>query len=250
MMRFAALRQRLTTSRPFMRTLRAIFGTQAAIVRRAIRRNEAIDLSQWTNVLAEAADAHNAPIANTSFRKMLTQYLRETRRPRGMGFVNVGSSVPYSMDVPEVREFIRRMSIDFAIATNKASVAHANRARDQFREALAQHLDTGRANVKLAEDLDRIFHNPQRASLIAHNEQSRAVHGGQFLAAHRFSEPVNKEWVASDDACEICLGYRSQGAIPLDRPFSTTASKNPAYAVVQFAPAHPNCFCSIAYSVI
>jgi hypothetical protein len=181
--------------------------------------------------MAQIAETILSPIANRAFR----QFLRDNLL--GMRLRPATSLAPFgSIDVPEVREFVKQMGVHFAVTTNKTSAAHAELAREKFREELASGLERGEVHKKLTQRLNRIFKNPERASMIAHTETIRSVHGGQLLAASRFSEPMQKTWLASSDACPLCLAIDGK-TVPLDEPFYVDPKGGP-YAVVLQPPRH------------
>lgn len=244
-MTFSALRRELRRANPFLRSLRGIFRTQGEIATRAILNNLTLDLGSWQSVMASTAEAHLGPVANRAFRQVLREYLG-----KGGRLLNPSPAlVPqFTIEVPEVREFAKRMAVNFAATTNKTSEAHAEQAREHFREELAQGLERGELHGRLTQRLDRIFQNPKRTQMIAHNEASRALHGGQMLAAERFTEPVKKEWLASSDACPVCLELDGK-VVALNEPFYVHPKGGP-YAVVMHPPGHVRCMCSYTMEVL
>jgi hypothetical protein len=246
---FAELRRQLTGARPFLRTLRSLFRTQGDIVRRMILHDQPIDLSAWSQPMADAAAAQLGPVANQAFRRLLRDYLRRGGRLSQLRNLIPMPANPFALDVPEVREFVQRMGVHFAVEVNGTSVRHASEARRYFRNELAGGLERGEAQARLTQRLDKIFKNPVRTEMIAHNEGSRGIHGGQFLAMQRVDEPMAKFLIASDDACEICLGVAARGPIPMDEPFYVFPKGGP-YSTPLFAPIHVRCMCSVGYSVV
>jgi hypothetical protein len=242
-MTFAELRRQLRHARPFIRVLRSIFAQQGATAARAILNNAGIDLGVWQPVMAQSAETILSPIVNRAFRQFLRDNLTGLRLKPALSLAPFGS-----IDVPEVREFVKQMGVHFAVTTNKTSAAHTERVREKFREELASGLERGELHRNLTQRLNVIFKNPARTSMIAHNEASRGVHGGQMLAAQRFSEPMVKRWIYSEDACQLCQSLGAMGQIPMEQPFYVHPKGGP-YATIMYAPAHPSCFCSVAYEV-
>lgn len=200
-----------------------------------VRDSTLVDLTGWNQGVMDAVAPHYSRITGTEFRSFLARYLRggpERRHPI--------SRYPFSIEVPEVREFIRQQSYAFASTVNQTSQQHARAAARQFRDALSTWLDRGESQRQLTRRIDRIFRNPERSSMIAVTETSRSLHGGQYLAAKRFVEPTTKEWIASEDACDVCKAMAALGPIPLDQPFHVDGKGGP-YAVTMFPPGHPNC---------
>ena len=208
-----------------------------------VRDSMLVDLSGWTQNIMDAVAPHYSRISGTSFREFLSRYLSggpETRHPI--------SRYPFSIEVPEVREFVRQQAYAFASNVNRTSEQHARDAARAFRRALAEGLDRGESQRKMTQRIDRIFRNPERSSMIAVTETSRALHGGQYLAAKRFTEPTLKTWLASSDACDRCLELAEKPPIPLDQPFHVDDKGGP-YSVTMFPPLHPHCMCAQILSV-
>ena len=100
-------------------------------------------------------------------------------------------------------------------------------------------LEEGKAIAQLAREVKRIFADPSRAFRIATTETSRAIHGGALLNAKESSLKLKKEWLASSDACPLCMeldGVEKE----LDEPFITEGTG--VYARVMTPPRHPYCF--------
>lgn len=238
----ATFRRTLRRARAFVSALRSIFATQGISVMRAILNGDPVDLSSWVAPLRDTAAAHVSPVANGVFREVLSEWLR--RRRDAASVMRPGLAI----EAPEVVEFVRRQSYDFARSVNQVSQARADDMRAVFRDELAEGLSRGELHRRLSQRVDEVFRNPVRSSVIAQTEMSRAHHGGEWLAMQRTGEPMLKEWLASSDACPRCLEIDGK-VVELNQAFTVNASKNPAYAVVLHPPLHPNCMCSVTYRV-
>lgn len=124
--------------------------------------------------------------------------------------------------------------------------------RDGIREALGRGLSEGETVSTIAADLGHYF-SPQRAFTIALTESSRSMHQGevdQFRTTERETGlKFKKVWLASADACDVCEKLNGQKRWP-DEAFMVWPTGNQAYRVVQHAPAHPHCFCSLLWEEV
>ena len=135
---------------------------------------------------------------------------------------------------PEVRIEAERLALRLA-----GEVAHAT--RDIIRQELAAGLEAGEPTAATAERIRLSGFSPRRANVIAQTEASRAMHAGQGVAARELG--VREwTWLASSDACEVCLSIDGK-TVKIGEPFYVWPTGNPAYRVVYHAPAHPSCFC-------
>lgn len=72
------------------------------------------------------------------------------------------------------------------------------------------------------------------ADMVARTETRRAVTAAS-IDTYRDADIRMKEWLTADGGCEICGGFESEGAIPLDE----------GWGDVDGPPAHPNCLCVV-----
>lgn len=216
---------------------------------RQIIRGRQVDLTAWLGPMAEAAEG---PMTQATLQGIKWLMNKRRKWERQGKLPQRGLTTGLRIDVPEVPQFVRGMAVNFAKSTNDTSEYRANEAAEELRRELAEGLDRGELHRRLTDRVHRIFRNPERASMIAHTEQMRALHGGQWLAAKQFTEPMLKLWLASSDACPLCLDLDAKygvDGIPLDQPFATGTSTNPAYSTIMFPPRHPNCFCTYTLEV-
>jgi hypothetical protein len=78
-----------------------------------------------------------------------------------------------------------------------------------------------------------------RARTIATTEMASAMEEGAYVLAQERGN-THKVWIAggSPALCDDCLENQAQGAIPIDEEFQSGDL---------VPPAHPNCYCSVAY---
>lgn len=144
-----------------------------------------------------------------------------------------------SFDVfnPRVLEAIRQAVYQFCDATNQTATRELGQAIQDLRRELSTGLERGEALSQLTARVQEIFDDPMRAFRIATTEASRAVHAGQLIAAEESGVVQGKRWLASSDACPLCLPLDGV-EVPLDQPF-VIAGTGP-YAVIQHPPRHPH----------
>lgn len=150
---------------------------------------------------------------------------------------------------PEVLEFVRTMSYQFARSTNASSALQANEAREAFRSQLGTSMARGEGPSTLTRRVQTIFTRPERALTIARTESSRSMHYGELLMAKQSNRIKSKHWLASENACDKCLALAAKKAVPIDQPFHVEEKPGP-YQVIMVAPAHPNCKCSVRWSTV
>jgi hypothetical protein len=140
---------------------------------------------------------------------------------------------------PRVLEAIRQAVFQFADSTNRTSTVALAKIGSALREALATGLEQGESLAFITARVQEIFDDPNRALMIAATESSRAVHAGQLIAARESGVVAGKRWLASADACDLCLPLDGK-EVPLDEDFAVDARGGP-YARIPHPPRHPHC---------
>lgn len=148
----------------------------------------------------------------------------------------------YDIYNPEVVNFINNYSYQFAVSTLQTTKLKLSTAYSRLQQSLSQGVEQGQSLQQTTAEVMRIFRDPQRAMTIAATETARAYHAGQEVAAKQSGVVSGKEWLASSDACELCLSLNGK-VVALGEPF-IVLPKGGAYARVMYPPAHPSCFCS------
>ncbi len=136
---------------------------------------------------------------------------------------------------PEVRVEAERLALRLAGTITEDT-------RRMVREELSAGLQAGEPVAAMAERVRQAAFSPRRAATIAQTESSRAVHAGQGIAARELGV-TDWTWLASSDACDICLALDGK-TVKIGEPFYVHATGSPAYRVVYHAPAHPHCYCT------
>jgi len=220
----------------------SLFGLQGAI---------SVPLERWSRVLADRVQ----PLyeewysqGQVAFTTQLEHQKKHIKRGAGMLFGN-HPLFPQTADMPQqaewfdvfdpnVAKFAREWAYEFAqstLATTKERVIDAYR---QTADAIAGGLERGESLSKLTQSIGLIFNDPNRALMIANTESARSYNYGQLESAKASGEVAGKEWLASSDACELCLEQARRGPIPLDQPFVMGGGK---YGRVDAPPLHPHC---------
>jgi hypothetical protein len=145
---------------------------------------------------------------------------------------------------PRIREQVRGWVFSFCESTLATATMEVNDALAELHESLLAGLEHGERQAALVERVQRLFSDPRKAHLIAITESSRAVHGGGRLAALDSGVVTEHEWLASADCCDRCRVLADMGPIPINQPYTTSASTNAAYAIVWHPGLHPSCYCS------
>jgi len=114
--------------------------------------------------------------------------------------------------------------------------------RRMIRDELATGLQAGEPVAAIAERIRLQGFSPRRANVIAQTESSRAMHAGEGVAARELGV-TQWTWLASADACELCLSIDGK-TVSIGENFYTHTTGNAAYRNVTHPPAHPNCMCS------
>ncbi len=148
---------------------------------------------------------------------------------------------------PYLEDVVRRLVLDFCRATNETTSREIGEAIRLTREALHEGLvSRGESVDRLARRIGEIFDNAElwRARRIAQTEAIRAAHAAQEQAGIASEVVVGWQWLASEDACPMCLTIaRRCKFVRLGQPFAVIGD-HPDYSVVKFPPAHPGCRCS------
>ncbi len=142
---------------------------------------------------------------------------------------------------PRVLEAVDHSTYVLCRETMATATGDLQTALDRLRIEMRQGLSRGDANAVLAVRVRNIFADPVRAFRIAVTESSRAVHGGQMMAATE-AGVTHHSWMASSDACEACLDLDGK-TVKIGEPFIVLAGGGP-YARVLHPPLHPHCFCT------
>jgi len=145
-----------------------------------------------------------------------------------------------------VREAAHQQTMIFCEATNAATSMELNAAIEALKREIAEGLvsmdSTVPAMVKRVRGVfDRA--STYRAERIARTESSRAMHEAQRIAARESNVVAGFVWLASADACPMCLAIAEESRMVA---IEGTFYDDPYEGSTGFPPAHPNCMCTVA----
>ncbi len=225
------------------RLLRHFFRLQAAEVRQRLRANRfaTVSLSHWTLPMTQALAPVLAPAAVQGGRAALRRIAAKKRHRKDFGEPPLPVAAFEVFD-HRVLEFVRHWTYLFCDSTNQTSQDDVATAIARLRDELSAGLAQGEALQTLTRRVGSIFGDPERAQMIAATETSRAMHGGQLLAARESGLVRGLRWLASADACPKCLALDGK-EVALGEPFAIDP-KGGHYAVILHAPRHPRCQCT------
>lgn len=143
---------------------------------------------------------------------------------------------------PRILQAIDEAALAFAQSTLDTLTVDVRKWEDKFRQELREGLESGEGVRDLGIRIGRLIADPNRAFRAGVTEASRAVHAGEILAAKQSGVADKKQWLASSDACDLCLELHGK-IVGLDEAFHVDA-KGEAYAAVYHPPRHPFCMCS------
>jgi hypothetical protein len=154
----------------------------------------------------------------------------------------------WSVVNPHIVHAIGRQAYDFCKSTNESTSLSLDKAINLLREELAEGIiETGEALPEITKRVNSIFDKAEKrkAREIAQTETSRAVHTAQETAAIASGVVTGWRWVASADACDICLAIAARTpTVKLGQPFAVIGH-NPTYSHIKGPPAHPHCNCTV-----
>jgi SPP1 gp7 family putative phage head morphogenesis protein len=146
---------------------------------------------------------------------------------------------------PNLRRAVDSAALSLAQETQDTTSREITRALAETRQSLAEGLLAGEAGPLLRKRILAIFDQAEtwRAERIARTEAIRAHHAAGAMSAKNSGVVAGSRWVASSDACPICLSLNGR-LVKVDDSFATIG-KHPIYSDVKFPPAHVHCGCSV-----
>lgn len=206
-----------------------------------------LDLTAWTQPLVDVAYPYLLAEAQEATRQTIAA-LEKAVTPEAVA----ATRVPQLRLAPDLFTVVDRnlpkatqaLTLKFADSTNETTTKELSEALDELRGEIEQGIITGDTRAEIRKRVQTVFENADnsRATVIAHTEASNARHSAQVMTAKDSRVVKAKAWLASADACPVCLGYAARGEIPLDADFGETS-----YGPVKHAPGHPRCYCSITF---
>lgn len=180
------------------------------------------------SIFGPRMEQRSAPML-TLVRKRLVCKASGQRKTEDLGF-------SFDLFNPKVLDAVDAAAYAFCRETNETATRELGDALDDLRRLMREGLPQGDAVALLAKKVRMIFADPMRAFRIAATEGSRAVHGGQMMAAVE-AGVKRHSWLASADACEQCLSLDGK-TVNIGEPFHVDQKGGP-YAVILYPPAHP-----------
>ena len=154
----------------------------------------------------------------------------------------------WSVVNPHTAQKIREATLAFCDSTNQTTSEELDTALTKTRQELARGIiDEGESIPQLTKRVNRIFDqaSKSKARTIAQTETARAVHAAQDEAARQSGVVTGWKWLASADACDVCLAIVARcPQVKLGQPFAVIGN-NPHYSQIMHPPAHPRCNCTV-----
>lgn len=143
----------------------------------------------------------------------------------------------FSVTSPNIRRAVQDATLKFSKSTNDTTSLQLNEALSKLRQELSAGLIEGDPLPLLRDRVNEVFDQAtqSRAQVIAASEASRALHGGQELAAKETGIVLKKRWLASGDACELCLPLADK-VVGMEDNFAVDGGG--PYAAVPYPPRH------------
>lgn len=190
-----------------------------------------VPMEDWTDDLANEVQ----PVVEI--------FAKQTAKGKQIELTRAGASPDvFSVMPAKIKEATRKLTLQFAQSTLDTTDMRVNAALKAVRQSIADGLTEGEAVTTIADRINEVFTdlNEDHANLIAQTETQRAVHLGQKIAAQESGIVKGWKWLASSDACPICLDLDGKEiAIDDDTFFDAT------YGDGDQPPAHPNCECTM-----
>lgn len=190
-----------------------------------------IPLDQWNDKIARESQPVIEVIMGQQGRALLTR---------------VGASPDvfsvFEKNIPKAAE---QMALKFSKETTDTTSMQLEDALTRLRSEISDGLVEGDTRVELTKRVNAIFDqaDTSRAETIARTEASRATHTGELMSAKDSGVVSKKFWLLSDDACPVCdeIAASTPDGVGLNDEFAPGIDAPP--------DSHPNCQCSLAYSV-
>ncbi len=178
----------------FIRQQRQVMGSlQKAMVNKKQLPSKFVPIEEWSQELADEL----FPVVELYIEQGSDKLLAD-----------VGASPDvFSISDPNVQEWLKQYTFDFAESTTNTTTKLLNDALDSVRSELAEGLLEGDAINALTRRIQSIFENAtkQRSQLIAKTEGQRAYLQGQQKSAIESGVVEGFEHLTSTGACPVCI---------------------------------------------
>lgn len=190
-------------------------------------------IPSWASDLADEVDTDGVGIA---VREAITTTIESV-------FKQAGLTSLAEVDQEATGEMLQHMDVAaLKYATKRGGelvTDISSTTRDEIRSLTVDAVEEGLSPGEFANSIeDSLAFSDARAEMIARTELAFAQVGGN-MEGYRASKVVEqKQWLASDGACDICVDLDGE-VIDLDDSFDADGED------VDAPPAHPNCRCDV-----
>lgn len=216
----------------FRRGMSKLFQEQENEALRALRKGKAI-IKDIDDVLRITHNEREI----SKFIGFVLPRITEIVNINGDGaLAEIGIDIAFDVTNPEVVKWIKKRTGE--LIKNKDKTGILDVTLDKLRKTLEEGVQAGESIPKLASRVSAVYDEAKgsRAIKIARTETITASNRGALEGYKQSGVVEKKEWLVSEDACDICLDIEAQGPIDLDETFKGGFD----------APsAHPNCRCTI-----
>ncbi len=167
--------------------------------------------------------------------------VKNLKRLKAAGALNTAADVSFKFDEtnPEAVEWVKEHALEVIDGMDKYT-------REQVRELLEDAFEGDYDVHELADEIEDIIGDEDRAETIARTETMRASNEGQQQAWNQavdagvLTGAEQKVWIVTPDdrLCPICEGMEDV-TIPMDEDFDVDGER------VSTPPGHPRCRCTI-----
>lgn len=239
--------RRLPQGRALESALRRFFSRQRGEALQALRHGQRLDLRRWLPTMVETLKPAYGELFRGGMRNAAAM-LKQPRRKNWRRTKAEPTGIPgleFAFDVfdPRVLQAVDNAVFAFCQETLATLTGDFVQLRDEFRTGL----EGGETYRELSWRVAQVFSDEHRAARIARSESTRAMHAGETWSMAETGVVGGKQWLASSDACDLCLELAAMGDVPLDEPYKTVGSG--PYARIMHPPAHPWCMCSQTYTL-
>jgi len=209
------------------RNIIKLFQEQELRALRALRSNKSINTKNIDDVLRITHDEKEI----MKFVEVILPRITEMVRINGTAaYAELGVEGAFDVTNPAVIKWIKKH-------TGESIKSILDTTFDALKRTLAEGVENGDSITKLADRITKEYKDCKgyKATRIARTETSEASNQGAVKAYEQSGVVKLKEWLAEDDACEICLPLNGTKA-------RLSGSFEGGYSA---PPAHPSCRCTI-----
>ena len=201
---------------------------------------DAIDFSGWSILVGDVQDIFDEIVKDGSYAA-LAQIDFDTEADPGVAGIINAAAYDYASARSAELVGMKRLETGALVDNPDAEWAITDSTRDGLRQSVADAIDQGWSNDRLAEEIEGAYaFSDERAMVIARTETNMASNSGA-LSGYKASGVVEQKiWLTAEDDLvdeEECGPNGDQGPIDLNDAFQSGDDA---------PPAHPNCRCVLA----